>query len=256
MYYKIKYGLDELPAGEEQVGSYVKKVYTPEQQTRLGVDKEGNKIRTPSPQQIRAQDNLESEQFMNRTSHTHGPRSKLFTSLQKNSMRETRSTSPAARTMTVTNKLRHEIEDEHDVDEEIDRFQRTFTSSPSSPTRVETRVVKIRPLRKIWIRVQKQKFIHKLSANYYAFYHYYMCFVPSVLFAVIAGIIGLLLRAEDMDDSTSDLSAVVGIFGITSAVLQCMSSQLGLDSKAKEHAAASESYVHSHTVFLRTHSSS
>ena len=147
--------------------------------------------------------------------------------------------------MRVTNKLRMEIEDEDDVDEEIDRFQRTFTSSsPSSHARVKTRVIKIRPLRKMWIRVQKQKFIHKLSSNYYAFYHYYMCFVPSVLFAVMAGIIGLLLRAGDMDDSTSDLSAVVGIFGITSAVLQCISSQLGLDSKAKEHAAASESYVY------------
>ena len=137
-------------------------MYTPDQQQRLGVDKEGNKIRTPPPQQIRAQDNLESEQLEWGACLYHGPRSKLFTSLQKNSMRETRSTSPAARTM----KLHREIEDDHDVDEEIDRFQRTFTSSSQSSniiiTCVETRVIEIRPLRKIWIRVQKQS----LSTNF------------------------------------------------------------------------------------------
>ena len=254
MYYKIKYGLDELPAGEEQVGSYVKKVYTLEQRQRLGVDSEGNRVRKAvSPQQNRDKIDLDSEQFMNKTEHRNGPRSKLFTSLQKNSMRDTRSTSSPTRTVMMTNEGRdidNDIDNDDNVDEAINSFQRTFnTSSSSSPAR-ETRVVKLRPIRRIWIHVQKFKFIHKLSSHYYAFYHYYMCFVPSVLFAVIAGIIALLLRTEDMDN-TSDLGAVVGIFGVTSAVLQCMSSQLGLDSKAREHAAASESYVFS---FIMTHS--
>jgi len=289
MYYKIKYGLDELPAGEEKMGSYIKKVYTSEQRQRLGVDKEGN----------RQKNTEDSEPFNNKRSPTHGPRSKLFSTLQNNSMRITRATSPARAFNNTPSKFSELSEDDNNspqfqqtmnstIGNNSPRFQNTVmnsnspqfqnttmnsnspqfqnttmnsnspqfqntTTNNSGPQFQQTmmtneflqqrtrRKIELRPIRRAWIRTQKLKFIHKLSSYYYNFYHFYLCFVPSVMFAVIAGVMALLLRtSNEVVDSNDDLGAIVGIFAITSAVWQCISSQLGLNTKAREHASASE----------------
>lgn len=259
MYYKIKYGLDELPKGEEMMGSYTKKIYTREQQIRLGVDKEGNKVprRTFETSPDRATMTFDQS---NRTIQSlDGPKSKLVQQLSPTN-RVTpmnRATMPAkffprneekqrnfaadtsGRDFDVTvNDTQNISPTHHSL--ETDVYRDDETKIYSSSLKASRRRIELRPVRLTWIRAQKLKFIAKLTSEMYSFYHFYLCFIPSIMFAVVAGVMALLITAENIEES--HLGTTVGILAVLSAMWQCISSQLGLDSKAREYMAASESY--------------
>ena len=96
--------------------------------------------------------------------------------------------------------------------------------------------------KKMLIRLQKLRYIHNRSSEYYTKLNYRII-GPSIIISALSGITAFLSTSDMMSDNTkTGFGISVGVFASVSTLLQSISGSCGFGNKSEAHSRAAEEY--------------
>lgn len=92
----------------------------------------------------------------------------------------------------------------------------------------------------LWTRCEQERQVHRLSADYFSFRHFWFLFIPTSMLTMTASILSFISTTDMLPQGTrTTLSLIVGVLAILSTFAQVLNDQLKWSIKAEMHKSAS-----------------